>query len=196
MHGAGGARLASRGWAAVVALLLLAQPALAQANPPAYPSKPVRIDVAFAPGGTVDVFARLASERLAQRFGQQFYVENVAGATGKIGTAQAAKAPADGHTLLFAFSAHVVNPLLFASLPYDPVKDFEPVTLAVASTHVLTVTQTVPARTVAELIGVIKATPGKYNFASGGTGTHGHLLGEQFRCVRDVALSGWWKSSP
>ena len=178
--------------AALLALLQAPLPAGAQSPSKGpsngYPARPVRLIVTFAPGGTVDVFARLAADKLSQRFGQQFYVENLAGATGNIGTAQAAKAAPDGHTLLMAFSSHVVNPSLFASLPYDPIKDFEPVTLAVSSTHVLTVTPSVPARTVAELVAVIRANPAKYNFASGGTGTQGHLLGEQLRLSLNLDL--------
>lgn len=179
-------RLARRLVAAglVMASMLASGVAAAQT----WPSKPIRGIVTFAPGGTVDVFARLAAERLSQRLGQQVYVENVAGATGNIGTGQAAKAPPDGHTILFAFSSHVVNPSLFASVPYDPVKDFEPVTLAVASTHVLTITPSVPAKSMSELIALIRSTPAKYNFASGGTGTQGHLLGEQFRLSQKLDL--------
>ena len=147
----------------------------------AYPARPVRVIVPFAPGGTVDVFARVTTQKLSEQLGKQFYVENIAGATGNIGTGQAAKAAPDGYTLFFAFSSFVVNPSLFAKVPYDPVKDFAPVTLAVASTHVLTVNPSVPATTVKELVALIKASPGKYSFASGGTGTQAHLLGEQFR---------------
>ncbi len=146
-----------------------------------YPSKPVRMIVPFGPGGTVDVFARIAAEKLTQRLGQNFYVENVAGASGNIATAQAAKAEPDGHTLLMAFSTLTINPSLFASVPYDAVKDFEPVMLAVSGTHVISVTPTVPAKSLKELVDLIKANPGKYNYAHGGAGTPGHLLGEQFR---------------
>jgi tripartite-type tricarboxylate transporter receptor subunit TctC len=92
-----------------------------------------------------------------------------------------AKAPPDGYTILFAFSSHVVNPTLFARLPYDPINDFKPVTLAVASTTVVTVNPAVPAKTVEELVELIKANPGKYSFGSAGAGTQAHLAGEQFR---------------
>lgn len=161
----------------LLGLFLAPQLALAQA----YPSRPVRMIVTFAPGGTVDVFARIAAEKLSQRLKQNFYVENIVGASGNIATGQAAKAAPDGHTLLLAFSTFVVNPSLFAAVPYDPVKDFEPVTLAVSSTHVITVNPSVPARSLAELIAVIRANAGKYNFAHGGAGTPAHLLGEQMR---------------
>src|SRR5258707_13617861 len=149
----------------------------------AYPSRPVRAVVAFAPGGTTDTFARLMAQKLTEQLGKQVYVENIAGATGNIGTALVAKAPPDGYTILFAFSSHVVNPTLFARLPYDPINDFKPVTLAVASTTVITVNPAVPAKTVEELVELIKANPGKYSFSSAGAGTHAHLPGSHFRLL-------------
>src|SRR6476659_2024045 len=132
----------------------------------AYPSRPVRAVVAFAPGGVTDTFGRLMAQKLTEQFGKQFYVENIAGATGNIGTAQVAQAAPDGYTLLFAFSSHGVNPTPCARLPYAPINDFKPVTLAVASTTVLTVNPTVPAKTLDELIALIRANPGKYSFGS------------------------------
>jgi tripartite-type tricarboxylate transporter receptor subunit TctC len=146
-----------------------------------YPARPVRLIVAFAPGGVTDTFARLMGQRLSERLGQQFFVENITGATGNIGTGLAAKAAPDGYTLLFAFSSYVVNPTLFNKIPYDPYKDFEPVTLAVASTTVVTIHPSVPAKTVKDLVALIKANPGKYSYASAGAGTQAHLAGEQFR---------------
>src|SRR5947209_16265610 len=137
----------------------IAPPAKAQA----YPARPVRVIVPFAPGGTTDIFARLAAQKLSEQLGKQFYVENIPGASGNIGTGQAARAAPDGYTVLFAFSSHVVNPTLFDKIPYDPYKDFEPVTLAVVSTTVLTVNPAVPARTVDELVAEIKRNPDKYN---------------------------------
>jgi tripartite-type tricarboxylate transporter receptor subunit TctC len=146
-----------------------------------YPTRPVRAVVAFAPGGVTDTFARLMAQKLTEQLGKQVYVENIAGASGNIGTGQVAKAAPDGYTILFAFSSHVVNPTLFARIPYDPIKDFDPVTLAVASTTVLTVNPAVPAKTVKELVDLIKANPGKYSYGSAGAGTQAHLAGEQFR---------------
>ena len=146
-----------------------------------YPARPVRAIVAFAPGGVTDTFARLMAQKLGERLGQQFYVENIAGATGNIGTGRAAKAAPDGYTLLFAFSSYVVNPTLFDKIPYDPYKDFVPVTLAVTSTTVVTVNPSVPAYTVKDLARLIKANPGKYSYSSAGAGTQAHLAGEQFR---------------
>lgn len=160
---------------ALLGLALLSSPAQA-----AYPERPVRMNVPFAPGGAVDVVARIVAQRLSEKHGQSFYVENVAGATGNIGTAQAAKAPADGHTLLVAFSSHVVNPSLFPKLQYDPVADFEPVVLAVIAANVLVVSKSVEARHLDDLIGLIRANPGKFNYAAT-TNTQAHLLGEKFR---------------
>src|SRR5258707_471043 len=154
----------------------------------AYPSRPVRAVVAFAPGGVTDTFGRLMAQKLTEQLGKQVYVENIAGASGNIGTGQVAKAAPDGYTILFAFSSHVVNPTLFARVPYDAVNDFKPVTLAVASTTVLTVNPAVPAKTVKELVELIKANPGKYSFGSAGAGTQAHLPRGQFRLFLGLDL--------
>jgi tripartite-type tricarboxylate transporter receptor subunit TctC len=163
--------------AGVAALPAVSRVARAQT----YPTRPVRAVVAFAPGGVTDTFARLMTQKLTEQLGKQVYVENIAGASGNLGTGQVAKAAPDGYTILFAFSSHVVNPTLFARVPYDPIKDFDPVTLAVASTTVLTVNPLVPAKTVKELVDLIQANPGKYSYGSAGAGTQAHLAGEQFR---------------
>ena len=160
---------------------LAAVPAVSSmARAQAYPTRPVRVIVPFPPGGATDIFARLAAQKLTEHFGKQFYIENIPGATGNVGTAQAARAAPDGHTLLIAFSSYVVNPTLFAKLPFDP-KDLAPVTLAVAATNVITVNPSLPARNLKELVALIKSNPGKYSFASGGVGTQPHLLGEMLR---------------
>ena len=151
------------------------------ARAPAWPTRPVRIIVPFQPGGSTDIFARLAAQKLTEHFGKQFYIENVAGATGNVGTAQAARAAPDGHTLLIAFSSYVVNPTLFAKLPFDPDKDFAPVTLAVAAPNLVTVNPSLPARDLKGLVALIKANPGKYTYTSGGVGTQAHLLAEMLR---------------
>ena len=153
-----------------------------------YPAHSVRAIVAFAPGGVTDTFTRLMCQKLSEKLGQQFYVDNVPGATGNIGTAQAAKAAPDGYTLLFAFSSYVVNPTLFDKIPYDPAKDFDPVTLAVTSTTVLTVNPMVPATTVKELVALIKAHPATYSYSTAGAGTQAHLAGEQFRLLLGLDL--------
>ena len=164
---------------ALAAALALLGVAGAQAQ--TYPTHAVRAIVAFAPGGVTDTFARLMAQRLSEDLGKQFYVDNGPGATGNIGTAQAAKAAPDGYTLYFAFSSYVVNPSLFDKIPYDPERDLDPVTLAVTSATVLSVNPMVPARSVKELVELIKANPGKYSYSSAGVGTQAHLAGEQFR---------------
>jgi tripartite-type tricarboxylate transporter receptor subunit TctC len=148
----------------------------------------VRAVVPFPPGGTTDIFARLVTQKLSERLGKSVYVENIAGASGNVGTGQAARAAPDGYTIYVAFTSFVVNPSMFDKVPYDPQKDFEPVTLAVTSTNVLTVNPSVPARTVDELIALIKANPGKYSFASPGAGTPAHLVGEMLRLSRGLDL--------
>jgi len=160
-----------------VALPAVSRSALAQA----YPSRPVRLIVAFAPGGPTDVFARLIAQKFSAEFGRQFYVENIAGGAGNIGTAQAAKAAPDGYTILLNVSAFVTNPAFLSKAPYDPIKDFAPVALPVASAIALVVHPSVPANTLAELVALIKANPGKYSYATGGAGAQPHLTFEQFR---------------
>ena len=153
-----------------------------------WPTRPVRIIVPFQPGGSTDIFARLAAQKLTEHFGKQFYVENVAGATGNVGTAQAARAAPDGHTFLLAFSSYVVNPTLFAKLPFDPDKDFAPVTLAVAAPNLVTVNPSLPARNLKELVALIKSSPGKYTYTSGGVGTQAHLLAEMLRLSQGLDI--------
>jgi tripartite-type tricarboxylate transporter receptor subunit TctC len=160
-----------------VASLVLSIPARAQT----YPAHPVRAIVPYPPGGATDIIARPILLELSRRLGQQFHVENVPGASGDIGTAKAAKAAPDGYTLLFAYSSHVVNLSLFDKVAYDPIKDFAPITLAVTSPAVLCVHPSFPAKTLDELVALIRAQPGKYTYASGGTGTQPHLAGEQLR---------------
>lgn len=173
--------------AAVAALLAGTSVATAQPN---YPTRPVRVIVPFPPAGAVDVVARPMAHKLSERLGQQFYVENVGGAGGNIGTGQAAKAAPDGYTILMAFSSFVVNPTLYAKLPYDPIKDFEAITLAVTTPTVLIVNPSVPASSVTELVTIIRATAGKYSFAHAGLGTQGHLTGEQLRLKLGLDLVG------
>jgi tripartite-type tricarboxylate transporter receptor subunit TctC len=146
-----------------------------------YPARPVRVIVPFAPGGATDIIARPILQELSKRLGQQFYVENVPGASGNIGTAHVAKAAPDGYTILLAYSSYTSNPFMFDKLPFDPVKDFAPITIAVTSPAVLSVHPSLPLKTVDELVALVRRNPGKYSFASGGTGTQPHLAGEQFR---------------
>jgi tripartite-type tricarboxylate transporter receptor subunit TctC len=143
--------------------------------------------VPYAPGGT-DVFARLVAQKLSEQFGKPFYVENIIGASGNIGTGQAARAAPDGHTVLVVFTTFAINPAFFDKVPYDPSRDFEAVTLAVAQTTVLLVNASVPATSVKELVDLVRANPGKYAFASPGVGTPPHLFGEQFRLALGLDL--------
>jgi tripartite-type tricarboxylate transporter receptor subunit TctC len=143
-----------------------------------YPSRPVRIIVPFAAGGPPDVIARLVAQKLSERWRQQVYVENLPGAGGNTGTATAARAAPDGYTLYMMSTGFMVNPSLYAKVPYDPVKDFVPVTLAATSPNVLFVHPSVPAHSVKELIGLIKTNPGTYSYAQPSTGSTPHLSGE------------------
>ena len=163
----------------------MAGPAIAQT---AWPTKPVRIVVPFAPGGTTDLLARALAPELSRAFGQQFIVDNRAGAGGNIGAEAVAKAPADGYTLLMGtVGTHGINRALYEKMPYDPIKDFAPVTL-VASVPNVMVMNTEKARSlginnVADFIRVAKAQPGKLNMASSGNGTSIHLAGELFKSM-------------
>src|SRR6266700_8100939 len=161
------------------AAALVAVPRVGTAQ--AYPARPVRVIVPFAPAGPTDVFARLMAQKLSEQLGAQFYVENIAGAGGNIGAGRAAQSAPDGYTILVNGANHVVNPALYQHVPYDPTADFDPVTIAVNAPAVLTVNPALPVQTVGELVALIKANPGKYSFASPGTGTPPHLVGELFR---------------
>jgi tripartite-type tricarboxylate transporter receptor subunit TctC len=165
--------------AGVAPLLALPRALFAQA----YPTRPVRVIVPFAPGGPTDVGARMIAQRLSERFGTQFYVENIPGASGNIGTGQAAKAKPDGHTILVNVNNHVINPSLYGKIPYDPFRDFHAVTLVASFASAFSVNPSVPARSVRELVDLVRSRPGTYSFASAGIGTPSHLLGEQFRAA-------------
>jgi tripartite-type tricarboxylate transporter receptor subunit TctC len=159
------------------AALLFAGASLAQT----WPARPVRVIVPFAPGGPTDVMARILAHKLSESLGHQFVVENRPGAGGNIGMNVVAKAAPDGYTVLVASSSYVVNPSLYAKAGYDPYKDFAPVTVAAASPNVLVVHPSVAARNVQELVVLVRANPGKHNYAQPGTGTTPHLSGELFR---------------
>jgi tripartite-type tricarboxylate transporter receptor subunit TctC len=166
-----------------------ALPALSHiARAQSYPTRPVRVIVPYAPGGPTDLFARLIAQKLSEHLGQQFFVENIAGAGSNIGLGRGARAAADGYTLVVAAAALVINPTLYGKVPYDPVKDFDPVTLAVTSTVVLTVHPSLPVQTVKDLVALIASNPGKYSYASPGTGSPPHLVGELFRLTLDLDL--------
>jgi tripartite-type tricarboxylate transporter receptor subunit TctC len=146
-----------------------------------YPSKPVRVVVGFAAGGPTDVIARILAQKLSENLGHQFYVENVGGAGSNTASGQVARAAPDGYTILVISTGFMVNVSLYAKVPYDPIKDFAPVTLVAYSPNVVVVNPSVPAKTLPELRDLIKANPGKYSFAGPGVGSTPHLSGELFR---------------
>src|SRR6476659_8166818 len=158
--------------------LLVASSCLAQTS--GYPNRPVKVIVPFPPGGATDVIVRLVTQKLSVSLGQQFYAENHAGAGGNIGMGMAASMPADGYTMLAVTNSFILNPSLYARIPYDPIRDFSPLTLTATSPYVVTVHPSLPARSVGELVALVRANPGKYSYASAGLGTPGHLAGELF----------------
>jgi tripartite-type tricarboxylate transporter receptor subunit TctC len=172
-------QLARRHLLALAAAAVASLPRASAAQ--AYPSRPVRVLVPVAPGGANDTTARLFAQKLSERLGQQFYVENLPGAGGNLAIGNAARAAADGYTLLAGGGNFVINPSLYAKIPYDPVKDFNAVSLMCSSPHFLGVHPSVAATTVAEFIALAKASPGKFNYASAGRGTPAHLAGELFK---------------
>jgi tripartite-type tricarboxylate transporter receptor subunit TctC len=176
--------------------VLFASPAFAQV--PAYPDRTVKIIVPFAAAGPTDLVARLIAQKLSEKFGQQFYIENMAGAGGNLAMGAAAKAPPDGYTILFVSSSYTVNPSLYVKAPYDPDKDFAPVTKAAGSPNGLFVHPDIPARSVKELVELLRANPGKYTFASPGVGTTPHLSSELFKLTfgLDFALAPFPGGAP
>jgi tripartite-type tricarboxylate transporter receptor subunit TctC len=171
----------------VIGFVLLAC-GIASATAQTYPARPVRVIVPFAPGGPTDVFARLIAQKMSEQTGKQFYVENIGGAGGNVGHGRAAQAAADGHTIMVTGGSHLNNPFLYNRVPYDPMKDFDAVTLAVDSAVVLTVHPSVPAKSVKELVELIRTNSGKYSYASPGTGTPPQLVGALFRLSLDLDL--------
>jgi tripartite-type tricarboxylate transporter receptor subunit TctC len=166
--------------AALAAAALALAPAGAFAQ--AWPSKPVHLIVPYAPGGPVDLSARLLAAKLQDALGQPVVVENKPGAGGNIGADFVAKSAPDGYTLVMgAIATHAINPALYPKFPYDPVRDFSHVALIVQVPNVLVVNNDVPARNISEFIALLKANPGKFDFASGSTGSTGHLAGELFK---------------
>lgn len=161
--------------------------ALAAAQP--YPGKPIRMIAPSSAGGPVDTIARIVAQGMTETLGQQIVVENRAGAAGQIGADLVAKAPPDGYTVLLGFSGPLaISPNVNEKTPYDPVRDFAPVTQVAAAPYVLLVHPTVPAKSVKQLIALAKARPGKMNFASGGNGTGLHMAGELFNVTAGTRI--------
>jgi tripartite-type tricarboxylate transporter receptor subunit TctC len=178
-----------RGLAASILLAGVAPAALAQA----YPSKMIRFVVPYPPGGPLDAIARLLAEKMREGLGQQVIVDNKPGAGGNIGADAVAKSAPDGYTIVMgAVATHAINPSLYAKMPYDPVRDFAPVSLVASVPNVLVINPDVAARnginTVSDLVKYAKAHPGQLNFASGGNGSAGHLAGELFKSMARVSM--------
>jgi tripartite-type tricarboxylate transporter receptor subunit TctC len=169
---------------AALALLLASLAAFAQA----YPKGPVRVIVPFPAGGGVDAAGRILAQKLSEGFGKPFLIENRGGANGNIGTEAAAKSASDGSILLFTGAGFVTNPSLYKSVPYDPVKDFDPISLMALGPNVLVVHPSLPVKSVEELIALAKAQPGKIGFAGSGSGSTPHLAGELFNVMAGVQL--------
>lgn len=160
-------------------LVLVATGAVAQS----YPARPIRVVVPFAAGGATDVIARVLGQKVADSVGQPVVIDNKPGGSAMIGSDLVAKAQADGHTVLMTANPHTVNPSLYAKMPFDPVKDFAPVTLAGLQPLIVTVHPSLPARSVKELVALLKANPGKYSYGTSGTAGPQHLAGEMFKVM-------------
>src|SRR5260221_7227218 len=169
-----------RALASVVALICIAA-AGGESPAQTYPARPVRLVVPFGAGGPTDVIARIVAQKLSEAWAQQVYTENIHGAGGNTGVATVARAAADGYTMLVVSTGFMVNPSMYAKIPYDPVKDFAPVTLVAASPNVVSVNPGFAAKTLKELIELVKAHPGTYSFAQPSTGSTPHLAGELFK---------------
>ena len=174
--------------AAALAAPSLAAPSIVRAQA-SWPAKPVRFICPFAPGGGTDTVSRLMSDQLSKILGQTFVVENKGGAGGNIGTVELARATPDGYTVgLISVASHTLNPMLYSKLPYDADKDIVGISRVAILANLLGVTPSLPANTVAELIALCKAAPGKYSFASSGPGTSLHLSGELFKTMAGVDI--------
>jgi tripartite-type tricarboxylate transporter receptor subunit TctC len=153
-----------------------------------YPLKPVRFIVPFPPGGATDAFARILGQKLNESLGQQFVVDNRAGAGGNIATEIAAKSPADGYTMIVVGPNHAVNVSLYPKLGFDPVADFTPVTQVASVQTFLVVHPSLPVHSVKELVALAKAKPGQLNYGSGGNGAPGHLAGEMLKMLTGIQM--------
>lgn len=164
----------------------IALPALAQS---AWPVRPIRYIVPFAPGGTTDILARVVGEKLGPILGQTVVIENKPGQGGSVGAAELARAAPDGHTIGGGtISSHAINATLYDKLPYDPVSSFAPITMYATQPNVLLVHPSVPATTLREFVALLKASPGKYVYGSAGNGTSQHISGELFKAMAGVQM--------
>ena len=175
--------MTKRTWLAASSVLVFQCCAAALAQTESYPSRAVRIVVPFAPGGSVDILARLIAPKLSESMGQQVVVDNRAGASGNIGTEIVARAAPDGYTLLINTLPFVVNTFLFGKLPYDPQADFVPLALLSSSPSAIAVHPSLPVRTIGELLALVKAKPGVLNYGTAGPGSNPHIAGELFNLL-------------
>jgi len=176
-------------WMAALFVLSAATGALAADNTAKPDERPIRLIVPFAPGGASDVLARIIAQHLIESLKRQVIVDNRPGAGGNIGMGIVAKATPDGNVMSIASSAYVVNPSLYDQIPYDAIKDFAPITNVASASTVLVVHPSVAAKSVKELVALIKASPGKFNYASSGAGTGQHLAGELFKTTAGLDVS-------
>lgn len=180
-------------WAMVACVLIahsaVAQTRVAPADAAKYPSKVVRLQVGYSPGGAVDVSARLIAQRLTEVFGQSFIVENRPGVDGIVASDYVAKSAPDGHTLAYISAGHTMNPAMHPkSLPYHPVRDFAPVSMVATGAQTLVVNPSLPARSVKELVALARARPGQINFASSGAGGPMHLSSELLKSMAKIDI--------
>jgi tripartite-type tricarboxylate transporter receptor subunit TctC len=179
------------GWARAA---LMAAACAAVTAPPAHaqqhwPDRPVHFVVPYPPGGGTDVIARIVQERFQAELGQPIVIDNRGGAAGSLGTDQVAKAASDGYTVLFTLSSHTINPSIYPKLPFNTVKDFEPVGMVASLPQILVANPQLPVNTVAELIALAKAKPDSLSYASVGNGSPGHLAGELFKLRTGTKLT-------
>ena len=174
---------------AAACLPALATQAFAQAGPGGYPDRPVKVVVPFAAGGPTDIMARVITQKLTENLGKSFFVENQGGAGGNVGMGAVARATPDGYTILLCSPSLVVNPGLYASVPYDVHKDFAPVTNVGESTHAIFVHPSFQAKSIKELIAIIQTEPGKHSYASAGSGTVPHLAFELFKMANKLDIA-------
>ena len=182
---------AAPGLVAAFGLALAAcTPAVALAQPAFQPGKAIRLLVGFPPGGSTDLLARNLANKLAEQLGVQVIVDNRAGAAGNVASELAARANPDGYTLLMAtVSSHAINPALYRTIPYDPVRDYAPVSLVASYPLILAINPSLGVRTVGELVALARQKPGTLNFASSGNGSPGHLAGELFKMLAKVEMA-------
>ena len=177
--------------AAVTGMIALLSPCtlIAQGAADTYPAKPVRVIVGLAPGGGTDIQARLFAQKLTESFNRPFVVENRPGAGGTLAYAQVAKSPPDGHTLLGVTSGYTITPTVYAKLPYDPIKDFAPISLVSQAPFLLVAHPSLPVKSVKDLLALARAKPGELDCASAGRGSSTHMAFELFKTLSGVTIT-------